>query len=723
MSPAKKKSPLNVADSMVLAGIPIAIIYWVLDSILNIFFSNRYNIIAEIFGPGLYEIYTRVIVLCLLVLFGAHAQNTINRLKKAHDALQKSEDDHRAFIENLTAGVFRFSIDPAGRILRANRAIADIFGYPSIEEFLDAKISLLFSDPVEKDEFLRDITSNGRVGGRELAMRKRSGEVFWVSCSAAAVADDSGRVTWIDGIIEDITVRKQAEEALRASEERYRQLIDYAPAGICEIDLGTHRFLRVNDLMSKLTGYSRAELMAGKIDAILTDDSKGVFYERLADLSNGKSDADAAELKIRDKQGQEFWVVVNDGIRSEPGRAESATVVMHDVSERKRTEHEKQLLEYQLYRAQKMEAVGTLAGGIAHDFNNLLMGIQGHISIMLSMTEYVHPYFNHFISIETYINNATDLTGKLLGFAKGGKYGRERVALNELVADQIRVFEKTRKDVRIKEQYEKELWAVEAEPLQIKQVIMNLVVNAFQAMPGGGDLSIVTQNVVLDENSYRHHNAKPGPYINLTIGDTGIGMDEATMQRVFEPFFTTKKLGPQKGTGLGLASAYGIIKNHNGFITVHSKVGQGSSFSVFLPRSVENASAEKIDSFLAATEKETVLIVDKDDDVRGVLEQMLKKLGFRVLQARDGRRGLETVNKAGDRCDVAILDDDGLGSDGNALLIELRKINPAVKIVISSQMDHEETRNALQKLDADGFLKKPFNLMQLTTQLGEIAGS
>ncbi|MFZ0724665.1 MAG: ATP-binding protein, partial [Desulfobacterales bacterium] len=278
-------------------------------------------------------------------------------------------------------------------------------------------------------------------------------------------------------------------------------------------------------------------------------------------------------------------------------------------------------------------------------------------------------------------------------------------------------------DVRIKEQYEKELWAVEAEPLQIKQVIMNLVVNAFQAMPGGGDLSIVTQNVVLDENSYRHHNAKPGPYINLTIGDTGIGMDEATMQRVFEPFFTTKKLGPQKGTGLGLASAYGIIKNHNGFITVHSKVGQGSSFSVFLPRSVENASAEKIDSFLAATEKETVLIVDKDDDVRGVLEQMLKKLGFRVLQARDGRRGLETVNKAGDRFDVAILDDDGLGSDGNALLIELRKINPAVKIVISSQMDHEETRNALQKLDADGFLKKPFNLMQLTTQLGEIAGS
>ncbi|MFZ0614731.1 MAG: PAS domain S-box protein [Desulfobacterales bacterium] len=724
MSPAKKKSQLNVTDSMVLAGIPIAIIYWVLDSILNIFFSNRYNIIAEIFGPGLYEIYTRVIVLCILVIFGAHAQTTINRLKNAADALQKSEDDHRAFIENLTAGVFRFSIDPAGQIVRANRAIAGIFGYRSIEDFLGAKISFLFSNPAEKEEFLRDITQNGSVGGRELAMRKRSGEVFWVSCSAAVVADDSGQATWIDGVIEDITVRKQAEEALRASEERYRQLIDCAPAGICEIDLGTYRFLRVNDLMSKLTGYSRAELLAGKIDAILTDDSKGVFHERLADLSNGKSGSDAAELKIRDKQGQESWVVVNDGIRSEPGRAETATVVMHDVSERKRTEHEKQLLEYQLFRAQKMEAVGTLAGGIAHDFNNLLMGIQGHISIMLSMTEYVHPYFNHFISIETYINNATDLTGKLLGFAKGGKYGREKVALNELVGDQIRVFEKTRKDdIRIKEKYEKALWVVEAEPLQIKQVIMNLVVNAFQAMPGGGDLSIVTQNVVLDENSYRHHDAKPGPYVKLTIGDTGIGMDEATMQRVFEPFFTTKKLGPQKGTGLGLASAYGIIKNHDGFITVHSKVGKGSSFSMFLPRSAENASAEKIDSFLASTEKETVLIVDKDDDVRGVLEQMLKKLGFRVLQAKDGWQALESVRQAGDRLDAVILDGDLPETDGHELLRELKKINPVLKTVISSRRDRGEMRDTIEKLDAGGFLKKPFNLMQLTTQLGEISGS
>jgi two-component system cell cycle sensor histidine kinase/response regulator CckA len=396
--------------------------------------------------------------------------------------------------------------------------------------------------------------------------------------------------------------------------------------------------------------------------------------------------------------------------------------VMHDISELKRAEHEKRLLEYQLNRVQKMEAVGTLAGGIAHDFNNLLMGIQGHVSIMLSMTEYVHPYFNHFLSIETYINNATDLTNKLLGFAKGGKYGRERVALQDLVKDQIRIFEKTRKDVRIKEKYEKAGWFVEADSLQIKQVIMNLVVNAFQAMPNGGELHIVTQNVDIDKKALQHLHAKPGLYVKLTVADTGVGMDKVTMQRVFEPFFTTKKMGPHKGTGLGLASAYGIIKNHNGFITVQSVEGKGSSFNVFLPKSAEYAEAENVDARRDDTRIETVLTVDPEDDVRDVLEQMLKKLGFKVLQARDSRQALEVVLQAGDKVDLVILDGDLTVNVSNELLLELKKVNPMLKVMILSRRGLDESRNTITKLDANGFLKKPFNLMQLSSQLSEMSG-
>ena len=185
-------------DSMILAGIPIAIIYWVLDSILNIFFSNRFNIVAEIFGPDLYEIYTRTIVLCILLIFGAHAQTTINKLKKARDALQKSEDDHREFIENLTAGVFRCTIDPAGHIVRANAAAAKIFGYRSGEDLMRAKISDLYLHPSEMKDFIAELINQGHVSGMEIMMRKRSGKPFWASCSAAVKTDEYGHIAWID---------------------------------------------------------------------------------------------------------------------------------------------------------------------------------------------------------------------------------------------------------------------------------------------------------------------------------------------------------------------------------------------------------------------------------------------------------------------------------------------------------------------------------------------
>ena len=718
---AKKKA--KSMDSMILAGLPIAIIYWVLDSILNIFFSNRYNIVAEIFGPDLYEIYTRTIVLCILLIFGAHAQTTINKLKKTRDALQKSEDDHREFIENLTAGVFRCTIDPSGGIIRANPAAARIFGYRSVEEFKYAKISDLYLNPTEVRDFIADIINRGHVSGRELMMRKRGGTPFWASCSAAVKSDDDGNLTWIDGVIEDITSRKQAEESLRTSEERYRQLVKYAPAGIYEVDLRTSRFIRVNDLICKLTGYSREELLSMKSYEIFTEDSRSLFFERLTKLYRGTELSESAEFKIRDKNGKIFWAVINDRKHYEFGKPKSATVVVHDVSELKRAEQEKRLLEYRLYRAQKMEAVGTLAGGIAHDFNNILMGIQGHVSIMLSISEYVHPYFNHLLSVENYINNANELTGKLLGFAQGGTYGMEVANLNELTQDQIQAFEKTRKDVHVHTKYEENLWPIEVDSVKIKQVIMNIVVNALHAMPNGGDLHIHTQNVVLERNTLKHLKHKPGKYVKLSILDTGIGMDKATMQRVFEPFFTTKKMGPQKGTGLGLASAYGIIKNHNGFITVQSTKGKGSNFSVFLPGMKARMLEHNEDPKPRAAKRETVLTVGDDSAVLDILEQMLKKLGYSVLKANSGLRALEIFKLNLDTICLVILDADIPQAVGSKILSNMKMIDPDVKLMMTG--NHLPTQYIEEDITAEsgGFLKKPFSLMQLSGSLGEIMGA
>ena len=719
MNKDKRKKSKSM-DSMILAGIPIAIIYWILDSILNIFFSNRYNIVAEIFGPDLYEIYTRIIVLCILLIFGAHAQTTINKLKKTRDALLKSEDDHREFIENLSAGVFRCTIDPSGNIVRANPAAAKIFGYRSVEDFKYAKISDLYMNLPEMNDFIADVINQGHVSGREIMMRKRNGQPFWVSYSAAVKADEYGHFAWIDGVIEDITSRKQAEEALRTSEERNRQLVKYAPAGIYEVDLITGRFIRVNDLICKLTGYSREELLSMKSYEIFTEDSRSLFFERLTKIHRGRELSESAEFKIRDKEGKEFWAVITDRKHYQFNKPKSATVVVHDVSELKRAEQEKRLLEYRLYRAQKMEAVGTLAGGIAHDFNNILMGIQGHVSIMLSISEYVHPYFNHLLSIENYINNANELTGKLLGFAKGGSSGLEVTDLNELTQDQIQTFQKTRNDIHVHTKYEKGIWPIEVDPAKIKQVIMNLVVNALHAMPEGGDLHIRTQNVVLDKSALKNLDHKPGKYVKLSIMDTGIGMDKSTMQRVFEPFFTTKKMGPQKGTGLGLASAYGIIKSHNGFITVQSTVGKGSNFSIFLPgmkaRSVDGRDYPSVKPI----KRRTVLTIGNDSLVLNALEQMLNKLGYGVLKTDSDQRVLEVFKQNRDKICLVILDADIPQSVGSNILSNMKIIDPEIKFMMTGKQLPPQYVEEDIAAENGGFLQKPFSLMQLSGSLGEV---
>jgi PAS domain S-box-containing protein len=710
-------------DSMILAGIPIAIIYWVLDSILNIFFSNRFNIVAEIFGPDLYEIYTRTIVLCILLIFGAHAQTTINKLKKARDALQKSEDDHREFIENLTAGVFRCTIDPAGHLVRANSAAARVFGYRSGEDLMSAKISDLYLHPSEMKEFIAELINRGHVSGMEIMMRKRSGKPFWASCSAAVKTDEFGHIAWIDGVIEDITSRKQAEDSLRTSEERYRQLVDYAPAGIYEVDLRTGRFLRANDLICELTGYSRTELLSMKSYEIFTEDSRSRFFERLTKLYRGKELSESAEFKIRGKDGKIFWAVINDRKHYEFGKLKSATVVVHDVSELKRAEQEKRLLEYRLYRAQKMEAVGTLAGGIAHDFNNILMGIQGHVSIMLSISDYVHPYFNHLLSIENYINNANELTNKLLGFAKGGSSGMEVSDLNEITQDQVQAFEKTRKDVRVHTTYEENVWPIEVDPVKIKQVIMNLVVNALHAMPKGGDLYIRTQNLIMDNNVLKNLEYTPGKYVKVSIMDTGIGMDKATMQRVFEPFFTTKKMGPQKGTGLGLASAYGIVKSHKGFITVQSTEGKGANFSVFLPALKSRPEDHKQRRRVEPSRKETVLTVGDDSAVLDVLEQMLKKLGYSVLKADSGYRALDIFRLNLDKICLVIIDADIPQAVSSKILSNLSLFGPEVKFMMTGNQLPDPIKKEYLSDETGGFLKKPFSMMQLSGSLTEVMGA
>jgi len=375
-------------------------------------------------------------------------------------------------------------------------------------------------------------------------------------------------------------------------------------------------------------------------------------------------------------------------------------------------------LEQQLQLSQKMEAVGTLAGGIAHDFNNLLMGIQGRTSLMLLETDRVHPFYEHLKETENYIKRASELTKQLLGFARGGKYEVKPTDLNELVHQSINMFARTKKEISIKAKYQEQLQTVEVDRSQIDQVLLNIYVNAWQAMPEGGILYIQTSNVDLDENFVSAYGVRPGKYVAISIADTGIGMDEKIAKRVFDPFFTTKD--KDRGTGLGLACAYGIIKNHDGIIIVDSTKGQGASFSVYLPASEKNIIEEKQDEQEILTGSETVLLVDDEELIIDVGVELLKKMGYRVLTATHGDRAIEVYRRNKDAIAIVILDLVMPQISGGEIFDRLKAIDSNVKVLLSSGYSVDGQATEILNRGCDGFIQKPFRLDQLSKKIRAI---
>jgi CheY-like chemotaxis protein len=375
-------------------------------------------------------------------------------------------------------------------------------------------------------------------------------------------------------------------------------------------------------------------------------------------------------------------------------------------------------LEQQLQLAQKMEAVGTLAGGVAHDFNNLLMGIQGRTSLMMIETDHFHPSFEHLQEIENIIQKAAKLTKQLLGFARGGKYEIKPTDLNELLENGAQMFGRTKKEISIFKKYEERLWLAAVDQSQIEQVLLNVFVNAWQAMPGGGKLYIQTNNEILDETFARAHGAAPGKFVKISISDTGIGMGDQTMKRVFDPFFTTKE--KERGTGLGLASAYGIIKNHDGIITVDSKKGEGATFNIYLPASDKAVIEEQIYDQKISTGTETVLVVDDEAMIIDISVRLLKKMGYEVLTAHDGKEAIEIYKQNAHRVAIVILDLIMPGMGGGEVYDRLKAVDANVKVLLSSGYSINGQAAEILNRGCDGFIQKPFNLNELSVKLREI---
>jgi PAS domain S-box-containing protein len=516
----------------------------------------------------------------------------------------------------------------------------------------------------------------------------------------------------------EVEERERMEAALEKSKERYRDIFENAVEGIYQ-STPDGRFLDVNPAMARMCGYeSPTEMVTAVTDIAAQYYVDPLDRETFKGLLDEKGRIDNIEYRILDKDGNVIWlsgsarVVCNE--RGDKCYYEGRC---QDITARKRAEEERKKLEAQLRQAQKMEAVGTLAGGIAHDFNNLLMGIQGYASLMLMALDESHPHYEKLRSIEKQVQSGADLTRQLLGFARGGRYEVKTTDLNELISGAAALFGRTKKETRIHEKYGEGLWTVEADRGQIEQVLLNLFVNAWQAMPGGGDLFLETQNIDIDLDSSKMapYAIHPGSYVRISITDTGVGMDEKTQQRIFDPFFTTREMG--KGAGLGLASAYGIIKSHGGFINVYSEKGHGTTFGIYLPAAKREAVRETLPVAAIRRGHETLLVVDDERMILDVTREILESLGYCVMVAQSGAEALEIYRRDHGKIDLAILDVIMPGMGGGELLDRMKAVNPDCRVILSSGYSLNGEAKAIMARGAKMFMQKPFRLDDLSQKI------
>jgi two-component system cell cycle sensor histidine kinase/response regulator CckA len=392
-----------------------------------------------------------------------------------------------------------------------------------------------------------------------------------------------------------------------------------------------------------------------------------------------------------------------------------------EIAEREQVRQEKDKLQDQLLQAQKMEAIGTLAGGIAHDFNNLLMGIQGNVDLIALDRDFNHAHGKKVKTIQDCVQSGSRLTQQLLGVARLGKYEVKITDPNDLVNKSADMFGRTRQELRITATYQKDVWAVNVDQGQIEQVLLNLLINAWQAMPEGGTINLETANEVLDDQFVVANAISPGKYVRISIADSGVGMDRATMERIFDPFFTTKAI--KRGTGLGLASAYGIIRNHGGCIDVRSEPGHGATFSIYLKAIAVPVAEKAPKAKLPFKGSETILLVDDDELIIDVGQAMLKTLGYAVLTANSGNSAIALYRSHGARIALVILDMIMPDMGGGRAYDELKTIDPDVKVLLASGYSINGQATDILARGCNGFIQKPFNLQALSEKVRTVLDS
>jgi len=505
-----------------------------------------------------------------------------------------------------------------------------------------------------------------------------------------------------------ILTRRHGEAVLLREKERFRIMVESLPVGVAIIgEDGVMKY--VNQTCTRLLGYTIADIP--DLDTWFERAYPDPAYREKVKTAWYRSKTGDV-LKIGGKAAQKsFAVTCRDGTNKEiyfrrvTLEGGDKFAVLDDLSNIR-------AMEERLALAKRMEAIGTLAGGIAHGFNNLLMGIQGNASLALMESPSDSPLADKLKEIERSVREGAALTRQLLGFAQTGKYDVKPTDINALISYNVSVFSRTKKEVEISEDYDPELWMADVDRVQMEQVILNLFVNAWRAMPQGGTLFIQTANEVLGADRVAPFDLAPGRYIKISIADTGMGMDDETREQIFNPFFTTKEWRGQDA-GLGMASVYGIVKNHGGFVDVFSERGVGNKFEIFLPVSQASAVVDESYDSDVETGNETILIVDDEEAIADIMQKMLERLGYRTIVAREGKKAIDIYRTRADDIDGVVLDMIMPGMSGKEVYERLHTINPDLPVVLIS--GYSEDQVAAEILTTGGaFIQKPVTIHELS---------